>query len=338
MEYEPPVEVIVAFVDDGGRYPFARGDDPVLEYWKAIAVMAASLRAAGMTWTVSVATNRPPVDTRVRRVLDEQAVTFRSIPFDHAPPENYFDRFSGSFFLLDAIADAVERTEDETVLIFVDPDCVWYGDPQAVVDAVALSPEVPLAYEVSYCSGQPAIGQTQEDLGQLYSSVATDHPVPKRPPYAGGEFLAGTSKGMSRLLPHIEAVWAESLRRFEVGEPVRANTEEHVLSYALGQVGWTGGTANDLVRRLWTKLPPERNIRGDEDELVVWHTLREKGRGLSELFEDLASNHPAFHDGGSKMRRHLARRLRVRLTPIARAKGVLTSLLYGRRREYPVEW
>ena len=327
----------MAFVDDGGRYPRAAGADPVLEYWKAIAVMAATLRAVGSDWPITVATNRGPTDTVLCETLDRLGVELREVAFDHAPPPDYFNRFSGSFYLLDAMADAVARVDDDTVLIFVDPDCVWVRDPGPVLESVAASPDLPLAYEITYAPGQWVIGQTLEKLGELYAAIGTV-PVPERPPYAGGEFLAGTRSGFARLLPHIETVWTESMRRFEAGESIRANSEEHVLGYALAQLGWSGGTANHLVRRVWTKLPPNRNIRGDEYDLVVWHALIEKGRGLSELYDDVVAAHPALRAGGRRFRRHLALRLRVRLTPRARVKWVAAKVLHGRRRKYPVEW
>ena len=334
---EVPTEVVVAFVDDGGFYPRAIGDDPTLDYWKAIAVMATSLRIVGSDWPVVVSTNAPPTDARVLDVLQDAGVEFRDTPYDHRPPPGYYDRFSGSFYLLDALADAIERAPEGGRILTIDPDCVWVRSPQRLVERLDADPDAILAYEITYTPGQPAIGVTQEELGGWFNELGPE-PTPLRAPYAGGEFLFGRAERLEQLLPHVDRIWEESLRRFEDGERVRANTEEHVLSYALGQVGWRGGTVNDELRRLWTRCPPNRNVQGDETDLTVWHCLTEKAHGLPLLFDDIVDGHPSLDAADDDYRAHLARRLRVHLGARLRLKCLATSALYGRRREYPPEW
>ena len=334
------VDVVVSFIEDGGHYPRAHGADPSMAYWHGIAVMAATLRIVGRDWPITVSTNRPPTEPRVRGVLDRLGVTFRDTAFDHRPPEGYYDRFSGSFYLLDALADAVGHAPDDGLVLVVDPDCVWVRDPAPMVDALDRDPELLLAYEITYAPGQPALGLTQEQMGALFGEVGAA-PVPATPPYAGGEFLFGRADRLAQLLPHVEDIWQESLRRFDRGDPVRANTEEHVLSYALGQLGWTGGTANPWMRRLWTEAAPNRTVQGDEEELVLWHVLTEKGKGLTALFEDVVGGHPAMRSAGHDYRRHLARRLRVRREPVRWLKHLASTSTYrlrGGARQWPAEW
>lgn len=334
---DPPVEVVVNFVVDGGFYPRAADADPTLQYWKAMAVMAATLRVVGAEWPVTVSTNSPPTDPGVRDQLERHGVRFRDTPYRHRPPEGYYDRFSGTFYLLDALADAIDRAPSRGRVLVIDPDCVWVNDPAPVTAAVDADPDAILAYEVTYTPGQPAVGLTQEELGTFFNEIG-ERRTPARAPYAGGEFLFGERDRLAQLLPHLEHVWDESLRRFHAGERVRANLEEHALSYALGQLGWNRGTANPFVKRMWTKLPPERNVRGNEESLVAWHCLTEKGRGLSRLYDDVVAEHPALREPGPAYRRHLARRLRVELSWPLRVKGLATQAVYGRSRPYPVEW
>ncbi len=325
----------MAFVEDGGFYPRATGDDPVLGYWRAIAVMATTLRAVGADWPVTVSTNRPPTEPTVRSALDRLGVGYRATPFDHRPPPGYFDRFSGSFYLLDALADAVERTPSGTRLLLVDPDCVWVRPPTPLLGLVDADPDALVAYEITYAPGQAALGLTLAEMATFFSELG-ERPIVGEAPYAGGELLLGERDRLAQLLPLVEQIWDESLRRFERGERIRVNTEEHVLSFALGQLGWTGGTANPFVRRIWTKSPPDRNIQGDERSLVLWHALTEKGRGLDRLFEDAVQGHPALARADERYRDHLARRLHVDLDLVGRAKAAVTSRLYT--RPHPTEW
>lgn len=334
------VEVVVSFIEDGGHYPRAHGPDPSLAYWHAITVMAATLRAVGRDWPVTVSTNRPPSEAQVRGELDRLGVTYRDTPFQHRPPEGYFDRFSGSFYLLDTLADAVARAPSDGLVLVIDPDCLWVRDPRPMLDALAVDPDLLLAYEITYPPEQPALGLTQGQMGTFFREIG-DRSAPSHPPYAGGEFLFGRADRLARLLPHVEHIWTESLRRFDAGVPVRANTEEHVLSYALGQLGWPGATANPWMRRLWTEAAPNRNIQGDEEDLVVWHALTEKGKGLTTLFEDVVAGHPALQVPGPAYRRHLARRLRVRRGPVRRLKHLASTSTYrlrGGKRQWPAEW
>lgn len=341
MDHDPDaVEVVVAFYEDGGHYPRAARRDPVLAYWKAITVMATTLRVVGREWPITVATNRPPTDPAIRQVLDDTRVGFRDVPFDHRPPDGWFDRFTGSLYLLDALADAVDRAPTSARVMVVDPDCVWVRDPAPMLAALDADPATVLAYEITYSPGQPALGLTQEQMSRLFRDVG-DAPVPDRAPYAGGEFLLGTRDRLAQLVEHAEAIWQDSLRRFADGGPLKVNTEEHVLSYALGQLGWTGGTANPFMRRLWTQSPPNRNVQGDEEDLVLWHALTEKHRGLQELFDDVRAGHPALAAPGPTYRRHLARRLRVHLHPVQALKLPINRWTYrlrGGQRQWPVEW
>lgn len=335
-----PVEVIVAFVEDEGYYPRARGKDPALDYWRAIAVMAKTLRTVGADWTVTVSTNKPPADPTVRRLLDSVGVGFRDTKFEHRPPPDYFDRFSGSFYLLDALVDAVTQAPPGSILVQVDPDCVWVRDPEPLIRAVQSDPKLVLAYEITYASGQPAHQLTQEELGYFFREVS-GRDGPPRPAYAGGEFLLGYRDRLAELLPHMEDIWQESMTRFSQGLRVKANTEEHALSYALGQIGWTGGTANSDVRRLWTYPPPHGSVQGDETDLICWHVLSEKDRGLPRLFKDFEADHPALRVPGPSYRAHLARRLNVEPPPIRRLYNWAYPYQYRlrrRKRAWPVEW
>ena len=327
--------MVVAFIEDGGFYPRATGADPVLAYWRAIAVMATTLRTVGADWPITVSTNRPPSEPTVRRALDRLGVSYRETPFEHRPPPGYFDRFSGSFYLLDALADAVDRASDDTRLLFVDPDCVWVRSPEPLLALVDADPDALIAYEIRYAPGQAALGLTLAEMAAFFTELG-DRPVPGEAPYAGGELLLGRRDRLAQLLPLIEQIWEESLRRFERGERIRVNTEEHVLSYALGQLGWTGGTANPFVRRLWTKSPPDRNVQGDERSLVLWHALTEKGRGLDRLFDDAVATHPALARPDDRYRDHLARRLHVDLGLAGKLKAAVTQRLYT--RPHPTEW
>ena len=334
------VEVVVSFVEDDGHYPRAHRDDPVAAYWKAIAVMVATLRTVGADWPVHVSTNRPPRDASVRAVLDRLGVGFRDTEFRHRPPPGWFDRFSGSFYLLDALHDAVEHAPAGARIALVDPDCVWVRHPSPLVRRLDEDPDAILAYEITYTPGQPALGLTQEQMGAFFAEIG-EQPVPARPPYAGGEFLFASRERLALLLPHVERIWSESCRRHARGDTVKANTEEHVLTYALGQVGWAGGTANPFMRRLWTQAPPNRNVQGDETDLVLWHALTEKRRGLLDLFDDVAADHPALRTPGPRYRRHLARRLWVSRGPVRRAKQAASHRTYrlrGGQRQWPVEW
>lgn len=112
--------------------------------------------------------------------------------------------------------------------------------------------------------------------------------IEQPPRYFGAEFIGGTGDNIKKLWEEIDEIWNISLERFAQGKS-KFNTEEQMLSYIYNKQGYTPGTANPYLERIWTAAQ-FYTANQSNFQLDVWHLPAEKANGIKRLFMQVS--HP----------------------------------------------
>ena len=211
------------------------------------------------------------------------------VPFTYLPPPGYHGAWRNQFYILDIIKSLdVRGAKDEQYLI-LDCDCVF----TAAIDDLSrhLSQKGLLALDLGLPLDEDINGLTQRDMKRIFEEIG--QPCPEEATkYYGGEFFAATSEVIHQLASEIEPLWETCLARFRAGQP-KFNEEAHFLSFLYAKLGYTGGTANRYIGRIWTGLK-FRNTSPRDFDLAIWHIPAEKKHGIKRLYPQVINPDSVF--------------------------------------------
>lgn len=284
--------VVISYYADGHVYPRSgRPDRRSMTYWSNIAAGMATLRhVAGDTVepVVFCGDDPPPGPAEV---LDRLGVELRRHPFGHRPPPDYYVRYAGTFFVLDAMAALAEEVGPDDVVLFVDPDIVWVTPIDALVADVQRGGVV--AYDLLCPDTVPLCDLTRREQTDLMVEMTGTGPGPGEPAIAhfGGEHYGMLGSELRTLVPRLEWLWERNLERFEQGRS-HHNLEEHVLNVALWERGEQSGRANTHLQRIRTLPRPFGTRERGDRPLVAWHLPMEKDAGLLAVYRHVAAGTP----------------------------------------------
>ncbi|MGK2947035.1 MAG: hypothetical protein ACSLFP_00545 [Acidimicrobiales bacterium] len=299
--------------------PAGRRDDT---YWTCIAANAATMRHVADTPLefVVCAGSGPPA--WLRPVLDDAGVTVRVVPFDHRPPEGFYDRYLGSLYLLDALQDAAGWVGPDDVVMFIDPDVVWgapYGPLVEEIEAGGI-----VAYELVVDEDLPMCDLSRRDQAAILQELTgtdLDGTVPR---HFGGEFYGMLGSEVPAFAAAVESMWKEMLRRHAAGR-AHHNSEEHVINAVLWQRRERSSRAHPHLQRIRT-LPGVWGTRERmHDDLIAWHLPIEKEIGFPNLVAHLAAEKP-LPPPGPTYHRWLRRMMGVQPAGARRAADVLRQV------------
>lgn len=245
-------------------------------YYRAIVVAFASVRRWNPEQNlVFVSDSEPPAPDASK--MAELGVRTLVVPFRHRPPEGFWPTFNASLFTIDAMDALIEHSSVEERILLMDPDVVCTGSLEPVFSDIAGGGVL------VYPTGFPAYEKSQglSALEAMPMHQLLDPELVDPPAHYGGEIYGFTPEGLRPVLARAEDAWQLSLARWADQQP-RFVTEEHLLNYALRRAPLRD--ASRYLRRIPT-APTNRDVRGDEFSLLLWHLLSEKDRGFISLAE-----------------------------------------------------
>lgn len=304
---------MVSYFADGSHYPRSgRRDRQGDVYWANIAVNAATLRHVSPGAEFVVFAGDDPPD-RAAEVLAGAGADIRHLDFAHRPPDDFYIRYVGSLYLLDALLSVVQEAGPDDVVLFVDPDIVWALPLDRVIEEVRRGGIV--AYDLRVPDFVPMCDLTRREQGDVLAEM--DGRGPARTEEAlthfGGEFYGMLGSELPAFTDEVLAVWDQTVRRYEVGLP-HFNVEEHLVNAVLWQRGEQSGRANAFVERIRTLPAPFGTRERLHPELVAWHLPLEKHRGFLTVLRHLAARRPLPADTDD-YHRWLSRRMGLVPTP-----------------------
>jgi hypothetical protein len=308
------VLVVISYFADSSSYPRSgRPEDRDGIYWANIATSAATLRHVDGPGAeiVVFAGNDPP--GAVTGVLADAGVERRHRAFDHRPPDDFYHRYLGSLYVLDAMEALAGEVADDDVLVFVDPDVVWVAPLEPLVAEVRRGGIV--AYHLDVPETFPMCHLTRRAQGDVLREMTGRGPAGDEPAYRhfGGELYGMLGAELRTVVVELAELWGATLERYARGRP-HFNVEEHLMNAVLWSRGEQEGRANRYIERIITAPPPRGSRQRERPELLAWHLPIEKDRGLLRIFRRVASSRP-LPPPGPRFRRWAARRVGIRPTP-----------------------
>lgn len=305
------VQVVVSYYRDGSVYPRSGPEARQREvYWANIAVNAATWRhvAGGDSDFVVYAGDEPTDDAR--RVLDRAGAEVRPLAFDHRPPDDFYDRYLGTLFVLDTMAALAATVADDDLVVFVDPDIVWVRSPDPLLEEVRRGGIV--AYELHVPDDLELCDLTRRQQTEILAELVDDGPDPAGPAitHFGGEIYAMAGAELRELVPRSEMLWTDNLARYTDGRGPYFHMEEHVMNGLLWCHGEQAGRANPHLERIRTLPRPMGSRQRAHPGLVAWHLPIEKDKGFLEVLTHLIEGRP-MPPVGPAYERWLARRMGV---------------------------
>lgn len=286
------VHVVVSYFRDGSHYPRSGPEARQREvYWGDIAVNAATLRHVDTDAAFVVFCGDDPTEPAAR-VLARAGADVRRLPFAHRPPDDFYVRYLGTLYVLDTMAAIAPEVAPDDVVLFVDPDIVWPRPIGPLVDDVRRGGIV--AYELHVPETLDMCDLTRRQQTEILAGTVADGPDPDGPAitHFGGEIYGMLGSELAEVVPLSEAIWTETMARYERGEP-HFNMEEHVMNGLLWCRGEQGGRANPHLERIRTLPSPMGSRHRAHDALVAWHLPIEKDQGFLDVLTHL--------DGGGSL-------------------------------------
>lgn len=217
-----------------------------------------------------------------------------NLPFTYQPPISYFDSWRSTFYKLDMLKYFGNISQPDDKCIILDSDCIWIDS----VDKISSSIEQHgfLTYEIDYHTANPTATDTISGLGKLEVQKIYDEMgcrLDEVPKHFGAEIIAGSGQNMKKVSTEIDSIWETSLKRAANGQ-IKFNTEEYMLSYAYNKLGYSAGTANTYIKRIWTEKAEHNNANEQDFALSIWHVPAEKVHGIKRLFRQVYNIKSSF--------------------------------------------
>ncbi len=253
-------------------------------YWKCALVFFTTASAYHPNSRLVLFLNRPPRDSAEYYVdwLKRMSVEIIVLEFGTRPPAGFSYRFGNQFYIFDIINYIAARPQSGGWYV-LDSDCVFVKQYD-LVRALTEQKHEMLTYAMGYSQNHNINGVTRLQLGQIAMEEGwseTCEPIV----YCGGEFFAASAAQLAIDKKIFEETRIRCVERWSAG--LLSPTEEaHVLSLAYVRLGVRAGTANRLIRRIWTSFK-FRDVMIADTELAIWHLPAEKRTGLSRLYNQL---------------------------------------------------
>jgi hypothetical protein len=277
--------------EDGRAYPQVGEDSSLASfqavYWRTASVFYASSRRANPEARHLLFTNGEPptVDghdlTAFFQRLDVELV---DVPYTYCPPEGYFGLWRNQFYVLDVIRYLSEQPSNFPAVI-LDLDCVFVDSGDRLFEAVRRSGVVNYIHkEIEADPSYACSGLTVVELQQVAEEIAGG-PLP-RVRYCGGGIFGATWEVAEAVNAAAPSLWQACLERHARGLS-KLNTEEHFFSHLYTTLGLPVGTADGLMRVIWTQR--YRTVTESDLDLTVWHLPAEKKYGFRRLFAEVTN-------------------------------------------------
>lgn len=286
--------------ENASMYPQAgrlKSNNPKIHslYWRCVACFfAVAKRVVGDDITLRLYTNSSDniskVQPEVGEILAECGVEIAEVPLEHLPPAGYYGRWRNQFYILDILASIAKGDEQGAGYLILDSDCLCLRPLDEVFQLIQEKGALTMLTGESIDADINGLTRAQmksvfEEIGKIQLS--------EMPAYSGGELFAANVQTIRKMLPIAEDAWHASLARHENGQ-LKLNEEAHLLSYVYCMMGIENGTAQNVIKRLWTGVH-YMNGKPEDSFLPIVHLPSEKRFGFVNLYKQIQNKKSWFY-------------------------------------------
>lgn len=259
-------------------------------YWRCIAVFYASSLAVNPTARHLFYSNvRPPTIDGIdmAELFAEWGVECVLLPISWRIPAGKVHAWANQFYIFE-ILDHLAANKMADRFMLLDNDVIW------LKPVARIEPEIDRHGALTYLLDDAVYGPDKTINGLSARGMArfvASHGgrAEEVVPYCGGEFYAATCEATARLAARARELWPEIAEQV----PDAPREDGHMFSVLYAIEGTEIGTANGIIRRLWTTFH-YHNLSPADDQLTIWHLPAEKKTGFADLFKQLVAR-PGLH-------------------------------------------
>jgi len=265
-------------------------------YWRCTVCFFASSLALNPDARHVLFTNGPvpTVDGQdLTEILGRWGVEIVVVPVSTRLPRGAVESWGNQFYVFDVIGHHI-ADDAPGPLILLDSDCLWIRPADSILEAIDRYECLTYLFNAGeYEEGAMINGQTREGLARFLAKNGGP-PMPQVE-YCGGELVAASAPCLRRLHNHFTLLWPIVAEQ-DIDAP---REEAHLLSVLYAADGVELGTANHIIRRMWTTFK-HNNLRATDADLTIWHLPAEKRTGFRDLYERIVASGDQFTPQGDQ--------------------------------------
>jgi hypothetical protein len=277
---------------DDSYFPSAKGkssDKKVQDiYWRCICSFFVTARRmnpdACLLLFSNALTHQEVSGVPVQQVLDRLQVTTHFVE-QYKTPLGYYQQWRNQFYEFSILEHITRNSffDPADRFLLLDSDCIINKNLDALFNDITTYGCI--TYQIEYQLTHVINGLSRKDMRTIYSELL-HRDIGEFPAYHGGELYASTIKTAAIIIKDFYSVWEKLIERYD-NRLSRLNEEAHVLSFLFYKNNYTGGQANEYIKRLWTDPATFRNVDPADKYLSIFHLPAEKRKGFVQFFDYL---------------------------------------------------
>jgi hypothetical protein len=215
---------------------------------------------------------------------------------------NVSDKFTsmlaGAFYKLEVLNALGENNDSDVCLL--DSDCIWIK-PCDPVKRILKTGKIVLfdVYKLKDLETECPHGTSRKELLEAFKQINPEFPN-SEPVRYGGEIIAGQAKSIKEIATRLRNAYqqiiskAGELPKFKNGKKFMDGMEVF-SSFVYNTLPMKKADAEEsgILRRIWTS-PNLNNVSSNDMNLVIWHLIAEKNRGIPILAERVLEKDSVF--------------------------------------------
>jgi hypothetical protein len=212
-------------------------------------------------------------------------------------PHKYSSFLAGAFYKLEVLNELQIGNNSDICLL--DSDCIWLKSCERIKEIIGQGKIV--LFDVYKLKGEDSDphGNTKQEMYEVFRQLNPEYPNPAPVRY-GGEIIAGDSDNIRVIAKSLSSAYRkiitelDELPRFKNGKKFMDGME--IFSsyvYNIIPMEKVDSEEEGILRRIWT-APKVNNVKKSDKNLMIWHLIAEKHRGIPLLAEKVIDRNSVF--------------------------------------------